>query len=408
MRVKTEMDQDDVFNAKLERFWSHLDSDFNNVKRVLQSYCLGSSSQRNLSIFHPRSNPNALKVSKMLANADNPKATDLLTLVNETIKNFADDYSLLHSLQFICQKLRIPYVVVNREEEVLLDLMISELALTRQATDKQTTSVPFLEEKLLASYKRYNLLPTFNNSQDICMEDNDYTNVELLQDPKQLHNGTTYLYVITETGHCYFAPQRTQTGKKLTHSGLLRKALDIKNGTTPPVLAAGAIAKTDNNFLFNLASGHFEPEACAYGPALECLAKKLINPLLLIQTGYSNTHYKSLDQRYGVRIDVNKLEISRQLRLNLLAFMENTSNMAVQEVSAKIFREINSAGTEFNESEEVTFSSAEVEEAFNNKQFEQFVNDHLDYCPASLQEQISIITSTKDLSMKMGSFSVSS
>ncbi|KTD25708.1 Uncharacterised protein [Legionella lansingensis] len=242
-------------------------------------------------------------------------------------------------------------------------------------------------ELLLRSYKKYPLLEGYKDLRTIRSENRDYEGVELLNNPTDLISGRDYLYVITESGQIWFAPQYVK-GNKLTHGGLLRKALKIPEGEpTPPVLSAGLIGRDENRFFLNLASGHFIPGFNAYFPTLETLSSIIPEKEVYIQfVG----HYKSLDARSCDRINFQGVQENQSFRLSLLSYIqENSHKVALCDSVRKIFSAINVSGEDFSDEKTFTFSQEEVNELFKDEKLAELLKKHASLCPEEMQSLMS-------------------
>ncbi|WP_058393200.1 hypothetical protein [Legionella hackeliae] len=242
---------------------------------------------------------------------------------------------------------------------------------------------------LLQSYKKYKLLDEYTDASTIRIEDTLYQHVPVTNDPTTLKDGTNYLYIITESGETWFAPQFSG-GQKLTHGGLIRKALGIEKGTpTPPVLSSGAIVKYDHEFFLNLASGHFVPDVPAYIPTVEILFDKLgKNYSLGVQVGYAHTHYKSLRVDSCAQSSFELTKNLKDFKLALLDYLHSDFNSETQAVAAKIFDSINVAGEVFDEENLPTFSEKELELLVQDEKLSTLVQHYKSYCPEAIAQRL--------------------
>ena len=251
------------------------------------------------------------------------------------------------------------------------------------------------QEELLNSYKKFKLLPQFSDPETIQLEDKDYRDVTPIRDPKDLKNGVAYLYVITPDGETWFGPQMSDT-TKLTHGGLIRKAMNIPEGMpTPPVLAAGTFmkgkdTKTKEDLAFvNLASGHFEPELTAYTPALEIMLNKLNGYILHAQLGYSTTHFKTLDIRDCREIGLDLVRNNQAFKLDLLTYIyKNHNDMDRSEhvkLVRKIFSEVNVSAQDYDEEKTVEYSNEELDLFFKDTSLAELFDDHNRLFPNAFQ-----------------------
>lgn len=411
--------------SKYQKFWSPFHSPFENAKRVLSNYCVRDLLQWTPSMFHRvgknRTKPHVEIVEKILTDLTVHSVPDLIHEINNQIKVYDPDSSLLRRLQFICQKMNIAYSINIKDQGVSLTIgnpahtarLEVDITNTPKFTKEeqefshttinstQTNSQSTPHEQYLESYKKYPLLDEFNDPQTIKIEDRDYQHVTLVRDPKALKDGVSYLYVITPGGETWFAPQMNNF-RKLTHGGLIRKAMGITDGMpTPPVLAAGVFLKgkaqkkpkqrrkkEDVAFL-TLASGHFEPGVTAYHAALEAVIDKLDGYHLHIQIGYSHTHYSNLDFRDCREISSTLIKQNRAFKLELISYIHqssnNSANAEICNVARKILLEIHVSGKDYNEEESLNFSDHELELLFKDQKLSTLVETYKHICPEAIK-----------------------
>lgn len=319
-----------------------------------------------------RTSKNIDTVEGLLTNPHITSIPGLVSSINDQIQDYSTDSSLLKRLVFICAMASIPYQIVKKDEKLVLELLEApELSLIGNSI--QTT--------LLQSYRQYSLHPQYTKSQVIASEDRDYKGVMVTNDPAMLTPNKNYLYVVTLEGEVWFAPQFNGP-TKLTHGGLARQAQLLSGGSNGnAVLSAGAISLGHNDAIFNLASGHFQPEFGAYIPLIEALMDKLPGYKLLLQ----RTYYKSLDERTCVEASLDLVEGIRNLKLNTLTYLQQVRPSSLAAIARKIFLSINTAGADYKE-ESVVFSEEELEALFKDEELSKIVCESLDYCPEAIQE----------------------
>ncbi|WP_019215787.1 hypothetical protein [Legionella tunisiensis] len=339
-----------------------------------------------------RTGKNIETVEEVLTNPDITSVDMLISSINDQIQDYSSDSSLLKRLVFICAMANIPYQIVTKGEKLVLELLeapeLSLISNSLQTISMKTSS----SDLLLQSYRQYPLHPQYTKSQIIASEDRDYEGVMVTNDPAMLKPGKNYLYVVTLEGEIWFAPQFNDS-TKLTHGGLARQAQLLSGGSGgSAVLSAGAISLGDNDAIFNLASGHFQPEFGAYIPLIEVLMDKLPHYKLLLQ----RTYYKSLDDRMCVEASLDLVEGIRNLKLNILTYLQQVRPSPLAAIARKIFLDINTAGAEYKE-ESVAFSEEELEVLFKDEELGKIVCESLDYCPETIQEYSKKLLPTEEM-----------
>lgn len=383
------------YAANYSKFCSASSSSFENAKAVLGNYCTRSwlqwapkgPLQR---VGKNRTGKNIETVEGVLTNPHITSVPMLVSSINDQIQDYSSDSSLLKRLVFICAMANIPCQIVKKDEKLVLELLEAP-ALNLISSSIQTTSmITNSSGLLLQSYRQYPLQPEYTESRIIASEDRDYQGVMVTNDPAMLTPGKNYLYVVTLEGEVWFAPQFNGP-TKLTHGGLARQAQFLSGGSNGnTVLSAGAISLGHNDAVFNLASGHFQPEFGAYIPLIEALMDKLPGYKLLLQRSY----YKNLDDRACVAASLDLVEGIRSLKLNLLTYLQQVRSTPLTAVARKIFLDINTAGTEYQE-EAIKFNAEELEMLFKDKELGKIVSDSLPYCPEAIQEYGKKLLSTE-------------
>ncbi|STX40372.1 Uncharacterised protein [Legionella donaldsonii] len=382
------------YAANYSKFCSPFSNSFENAKAVLGNYCTRSWLQ-----WAPkgplqrmgknRTSKNIDTVEGLLTNPHITSIPRLVSSINDQIQDYSTDSSLLKRLVFICAMASIPYQIVKKDEKLVLELLEApELSLIGNSIP--TTLIADSSSLLLQSYRQYPLHPEYTESRLIASEDRNYQGVMVTNDPAMLKPGKNYLYVVTLEGEVWFAPQFNGP-TKLTHGGLARQAQLLSGGSTGnAVLSAGAISLGQKDAVFNLASGHFQPEFGAYIPLIEALMDKLPGYKLLLQ----RTYYKSLDDRACVEASLDLIDGIRNLKLNLLTYLQQVRSVPLTAVARKIFLDINTAGTEYQE-EAIKFDAEELEMLFKDKALGKIISDSLSYCPEAIQEYGKKLLSTE-------------
>ncbi|HHF7346423.1 TPA: hypothetical protein ACPSKB_003256 [Legionella feeleii] len=374
------------YAANYSKFCSPFNNPFDNAKAVLSNYC-----SRDWLQWAPkgplqrmgknRSAKNIKAVDEILTNPDLTSVTMLVDSINSQVQDYSEDSSLLKRLVFICAMANIPYQIVKKDKKLVLELLEAPALGLVSNSIQTTTMTTDSSGLLLQSYRQYPLLPEYTQTGIIASEDRNYQGVMVTNDPAMLKPGKNYLYVVTLEGEVWFAPQFNGS-TKLTHGGLARQAQLLSGGSTgKAVLSAGAISLGYNDAIFNLASGHFQPEFGAYIPLIEALMDKLPGYKLLLQ----RTYYKSLDDRACVETSLDLVEGIRNLKLNLLTYLQQVHSIPLTAVARKIFLDINTAGTEYQE-EAIKFDAEELEMLFKDKELGKIISDSLSYCPEAIQE----------------------
>ncbi|KTD03873.1 hypothetical protein [Legionella feeleii] len=374
------------YAANYSKFCSPFNNPFDNAKAVLSNYC-----SRDWLQWAPkgplqrmgknRSAKNIKAVDEILTNPDLTSVTMLVDSINSQVQDYSEDSSLLKRLVFICAMANIPYQIVKKDKKLVLELLEAPALGLVSNSIQTTTMTTDSSGLLLQSYRQYPLHPQYTKSQVIASEDLDYKGVMVTNDPAMLTPNKNYLYVVTLEGEVWFAPQFNGL-TKLTHGGLARQAQLLSGGSNGnAVLSAGAISLGHNDAIFNLASGHFQPEFGAYIPLIEALMDKLPGYKLLLQ----RTYYKSLDERTCVEASLDLVEGIRNLKLNTLTYLQQVRSSPLVAIARKIFLSINTAGADYKE-ESVVFSEEELEALFKDKELSKIVCESLDYCPEAIQE----------------------
>ncbi|WED43908.1 hypothetical protein [Legionella cardiaca] len=402
-----------LLEEKYGKFWSSFVSPFDNAKKVLTNYCVRELLKWTPTMFQRvgknRTDSNVKIVEQILTDSSLGTVEALLHKINSQVPFYEPNSSLLRRMQFICNKMNLPYSIDIHDKKVSLTLHFESPGVHLQASAKQlkaespstsyiatTTTASGL---LLDSYKKYKLLEEYNDQQIIKREDNDYKNVTLIRDPQELENNKIYLYVITANGETWFAPQQTSDSTKLTHGGLIRKALGISNGPTPPVIAAGTImnaksVKTEKEeskplTFITLSSGHFAPDSKAYYAACDVLVDKLGERLLHLQVGYSNTHYKSLDIRYGQEVSSEAIKQGRAFKMALMNYMQQSchdpDNIEVVSVVRKLLLEINPSDKDYDDDAVISFSGHELKLFFQDESLCELFKTYKKFFPEAIQ-----------------------
>ncbi|KTD07085.1 DUF5617 domain-containing protein [Legionella jamestowniensis] len=384
---------------KYQKFWSPADSVFENTKRVLENFCARELLKWAPSMFQRvgkhRGEHEVQLVQKILRNSSISTAEELIHAINKEVKLYEPDSSLLRRMQFICNKLNLPYQIKAEEKGISLEIEVSK-ALDEHLSNSMQINNPVslldinnpvskeaaLSSTLLNSYKKYPLLDQYSDPSTVRQENDDYQQVTITKDPNNLVDGVNYLYVITESGETWFAPQFSKS-KKLTHGGLIRKALNIsEHMPTPPVLAGGAVVKYQNNFFMNLASGHFTPEVEAYFPTAEILFNKLGKDFTI---SVQMHHYKSLRVDSCDQLGFVQVANTRSFKLELLDYIGNEYNSPVnRDIAVKLFNAINIAGEKFDA--DANFDREELQGLFNDEKLIAIVQRYKDFCPEMIQE----------------------
>lgn len=417
MFKKTELPSTiNAFEDKYQKFWLASDTPLNNACRILNNYCRRALLEWAPSVFQRLGK---VRNTKQIAIVDNilttsmPKTVEeLISLINSQVKTYAPDSSLLKRMQFICDKINLSYSVKLTKTGALvfsvtpkaeaLDIkqsgsLNSNYSVCSPSIIITTTTEANLcpQMQLLESYKKYNLLEEFNDPEIIAREDNNFKNVIIESNLNKLSLGTSYLYVITPTGEIWFAPQHNGL-TKLTHAGLIRKAMKIAiNEPTPPVIVAGTFTcfkekkvenKPQDTLAFaTLGSGHFEPNLPAYIALSEILIDKLEGRILYLQHGYAHTHFKSLDLAHCHEVSLVNISKCRSFKLDLLSCMNNSQHEK-KKLVMKIFHEINEAGKDNSDEDHAShYSHSELESFFQDSELSAFFDKYNDFFPEDFQ-----------------------
>lgn len=369
------------YAANYLKFCSPSNSPLENAKAVLGNYC-----KRDWLQWAPtgplqrmgknRSTKNIDAVDQALTNPALTSVPMLIAAINDKVKDYSSDSSLLKRLVFICAMENIPCQMVNNKGGLSLQLGMPELSSINHSSMHSTKTDS--STLLWQSYKQYPLLEQYKDSETIAREDRQYKGVMVTNDPAKLKLGANYLYVATLDGQIWFAPQFV-SGEKLTHGGLARQVNAITGSDPTAVLAAGTIAFGAEAAIFNLASGHFAPDFEAYFPLMEALHDKLPSHILKFQ----EFHYKNLDEGSCNRVSLDAIEGLRSLKLNLINYLQDPPS-DLSSIAYKIFTNINVAGKDFKEG--ITFSKQELTTLFDDSELSSIVKESLIYCPEDIQE----------------------
>ena len=391
-------------SVKYEKFWSEDDSNLNNARKVLTNFCVRKYLAWAPSMFQQLGKKReSIHVTIVKSILDNPRivsVASLLDAVNNEIKVYPEESSLLQRLQYICLKTNIGYSLDKCNDFLSLKIESSQNVTSVISPNKGESLIPL--QQLWKSYKHFQIDEAFTNPQILALEDSVYKEVTLLNDPNKLEKGEDYLYIALSDGSVWFAPSFVNH-QKLTHGGLFRKACLIsENGKNLSVIAAGTTLKTivsdhevtnEKAMFLTLGSGHFLPEWTAYIPSVEILMDKLEDYSIYIQghPSVGNSHYKNLDVNQCNKVTLKGIKETKNLKLELLQFIQDCSgnltlvdSKNLVDIANKMLLSVNMGSAEFDPG--VSFTDEELEKIFTNEILSPLVETYIEMLPESIQQ----------------------